>query len=63
MCLLQCILVGDSEGQVSVYQLRGMPDPPPKDQQVKKDVFLHQCLDTNTEILFNILLHSQPRII
>jgi len=29
----ECILVGDSEGQVTVYQLRCMPDPPPAEEQ------------------------------
>ena len=27
----QCLLVGDNEGQVTVYELRCMP-PPPEDQ-------------------------------
>ena len=26
--LLQCIVVGDSEGHLAVYQLKGMPEPP-----------------------------------
>lgn len=25
LCVFQCILVGDSEGQVTVYQMRSMP--------------------------------------
>ena len=36
--MFQCILVGDSEGQVTVYQLRCMPDPPPAEDQVTKPV-------------------------
>jgi len=32
--ILQCLLVGDSEGQVTVLQLRSMPAPPSLDQQV-----------------------------
>ncbi|XP_076441248.1 dynein axonemal intermediate chain 4-like [Babylonia areolata] len=29
----ECLLVGDSEGQVTVYELRCMPTPPPRDDQ------------------------------
>ena len=30
----QCLLIGDSEGQVTVLQLRSMPAPPPPEKQV-----------------------------
>ena len=30
----QCLLVGDSEGQVTVLQLRSMPEPPTPEKQV-----------------------------
>ncbi|XP_076462769.1 dynein axonemal intermediate chain 4-like [Babylonia areolata] len=32
----ECILVGDSEGQVAVYDLRSMPPPPPMKEQASK---------------------------
>ena len=32
--VFQCLLVGDSEGQVTVLQLRSMPTPPAPEKQV-----------------------------
>ena len=36
----QCLLIGDSEGQVTVLQLRSMPAPPSQENQVYSLFFL-----------------------
>jgi len=39
--LFQCLLVGDSDGQVTVLQLRSMPQPHSPDQQVGRGLLAH----------------------
>ena len=40
----QCLLVGDSEGQVTVLQLRSMPEPPTPEKQVYHVLILNKFI-------------------
>ena len=49
----QCLLVGDSEGGVTVFQLQHMPDPP----KPKHQVHTHTCSLYMTHVLLNVFIN------